>query len=451
MNLNQTSIFTKFRFSSVPGKEGSIYFRFIRKRKVKVVTTPYKVYPNEWNSELSIIRVGSSNSLRERELEEIYFGLKQTEERIRRKVIQLEKRGDYTLSELVDYCHNQSPSISQFVEELVSDLEKSKQYRLAEAYRVSSQKLIAFNKGEEVLLSSINSEFMRDYEKYMKRKGNSLNTISFYNRNTRAIYNKAVKRGIIERQIEDPFADVFTRVAKTRKRAVTQDVLDELMKLDLSITEIKPQGNPREELKALKKSTSFARDMFLLSFYLRGISFIDLAYLKKKNLKNNCITYIRSKTGQYFEIEINTRIREIIQKYAFLCENSELLLPILLEGTGRKEYKNALKRQNDHLKTLSGKIGIMDKKLTTYVARHSWASIAYEKGYPITVISQGLGHESEKTTRIYLDSFDYTFLHIANEIITNLSKKKIERQQKLKKFIYLYPKYNKKSHNSLRK
>ena len=167
MNSTQTSIFTKFRSSSVPGKEGSIYFRFIRKRKVKVVTTPYKVYPNEWNSELSTIRVGSSNSPRERELEDIYFGLKQTEERIRRKVIQLEKRGDYTLSELVDYFHNQSPSISQFVEELVSDLEKSKQYRLAEAYRVSSQKLIAFNKGEEVLLSSINSEFMRDYEKYI--------------------------------------------------------------------------------------------------------------------------------------------------------------------------------------------------------------------------------------------------------------------------------------------
>ena len=449
MNSTQTSIFTKFRPSSITGKKGSIYFRFIRKRKVKEVTLPHKVYPEEWNSTLSSIRVGSFNSPRERELQDIYLDLKQTEERIRRKIIQLEKRGDYSLSELVDYCHNQSPSISQFVEELVLDLEKSKQYRLAEAYRVTSQKLITFNKGKEVLLSSINSEFMRDYEKYMKRKGNSQNTISFYNRNTRAIYNKAVKRGIIERQIEDPFADVFTSVAKTRKRAVTQDVLDELMKLDLSITEIKPSGDCPEELKALKKSTVFARDMFILSFYLRGISFIDLAYLKKNNLKNNCITYIRSKTGQYFEIELNARIREIIQKYAFLCENSELLLPILSEGTDRKEYKNALKRQNDHLKTLSGKIGLMDKKLTTYVARHSWASIAYDKGYPITIISQGLGHESEKTTRIYLDSFDYTFLHIANDIITNLSKKKIERQQKLKNFIYLHSKHNEIAHNSL--
>jgi len=451
MSTIQTTVFIKFRPSAIKGKEGSIYFQFIRKRKVKVITSPYKIYPEEWNEELSTIRIGTFSSQRERRLQEIYLEVKQDEEKIRRKIYQLEKKGDYSLSDLARFYRNQAPNVSEFVEELAVELGQRKQYRLIEAYRVTSNKLIAFNDGQEVALSSINSCFMKDFEQYMEEKGNTPNTISFYNRNVRAIYNKAVKRGIIDKQTEEPFSDIFTGVAKTRKRAVNQYILDDLMKLDLSITEINPSGDQAIDIKTLKRSTAFARDMFILSFYLRGISFVDLAYLKKSNLKNNCITYIRSKTGQYFEIEMNTKIREIILRYAFLCKNSELLLPILLEGTSRKEYKNALKRQNDHLKNLSSMIGIRDKKLTTYVARHSWASIAYDKGYPITIISQGLGHESEKTTRIYLDSFDYTTLHIVNEMITNLSEKPAEREELFKNFILLHPTSTGIGYNSLRK
>lgn len=416
------SLSTKFRPSTVSGKKGSIYYQFIRKRKVKVVTTPYKVFPEEWNEELSSVRIGSFSHQRERQLQEIYLSLKQEEEKINRKIFQLEQRGNYSLVEIADFYHNQTINVSEFVEELVLELERSKQYRLIEAYRVAAKNLMTFCKGQEVPLNTITAQFMKDYEKYMEEKRNTPNTISFYNRNTRAIYNKAIKKGLIDRQMQDPFSDVFTGVAKTRKRAINQGIMDNLMKLDLTIMETEVSEHKDLNIKMLKKSSAFARDMFILSFYLRGISFIDLAHLKKSDLKNNCITYTRSKTGQYFEIAVNSKIKEIILKYASFCKDSDLLLPILLEGNSRKYYKNALKRQNDHLKIISNLVGL-NKKLTTYVSRHSWASIALTKGYSISIISQGLGHESEKTTKIYLDSFDYSKLHEANEIITNLSKK----------------------------
>ena len=143
MSTIQTTVFIKFRPSAIKGKEGSIYFQFIRKRKVKVITSPYKIYPEEWNEELSTIRIGTFSSQRERRLQEIYLEVKQDEEKIRRKIYQLEKKGDYSLSDLARFYRNQAPNVSEFVEELAVELGQRKQYRLIEAYRVTSNKLIA--------------------------------------------------------------------------------------------------------------------------------------------------------------------------------------------------------------------------------------------------------------------------------------------------------------------
>ena len=427
--MEQTTVFTKFRPSTVAGKEGSIYHQFIHKRKVKTVTSPYKIYPEEWNDELSTIRLGIFNARRERYLQEINISLKEDVERIKDKIIWLENRGSYALEEVVSLYKNQSSFLFiDFVNELIPELEASNQLRLIEAYLGASSNLKAFNGGKEVALDAINAKFMRSYETWMRNKGNSLNTISFYSRNTRAIYNKAIKRGLIDRQKEDPFSDIFTGIAKTKKRAIKQDIMNNLLKLDLSGMDIE-SDIPDEDIKKLKKSTIFARDMFILSFYLRGISFIDLAYLKKSNLNNGYITYVRHKTGQYFEIAINAKIQKIIDKYAGFCKKTDLLLPILADGNTRKDYLNALKRQNKHLKYFSKMMGI-DKTLTTYVTRHSWASIALSKGYSISVICQGLGHESEKTTKIYLDSFDYSMLHKANNEITDFYREEKNYRRK---------------------
>ncbi len=168
-----------------------------------------------------------------------------------------------------------------------------------------------------------------------------------------------------------------------------------------------------------KRHLDQTRWLFLLSYYLRGISFIDMAYLKKENIRDGCICYTRRKTGQYFEIEITPEIKAIFKRYCLA--GSSYLLPLLQQGDSRADYENALRKQNKDLKELSALAGL-DKPLTTYAARHSWASIAHAMGVPVEIISRGLGHESVKTTQIYLKSFDYDLIHQANRKVISCRK-----------------------------
>jgi integrase len=238
------------------------------------------------------------------------------------------------------------------------------------------------------------------YEAYLKARGVSMNTISFYMRNLRAVYNRAVEKELTP-QIY-PFRHVYTGVEKTVKRAVPIKTIKALKEQDLS----------------LKPILDYARDMFLFSFYTRGMSFIDMSYLKKKDLKNGFLTYRRKKTGQLLTIKWEKCMEEIIDKYP---KNETIyLLPIITKpGKERKQYNNALHLVNYHLKELST-ILKLQRPLTMYVARHSWASAAKFKNIPLSVISEGMGHDSEATTRIYLASLETSVVDKANKMILGL-------------------------------
>ena len=167
---------------------------------------------------------------------------------------------------------------------------------------------------------------------------------------------------------------------------------------------------------SLNASLDFARDMFLMSFFLRGMSFIDMAFLKKTDLKNGYVTYRRRKTGQQLIIEWTKEMQMILDKYP---ENeSEYLLPIIRNpGTNERcTYRNVGYNINHNLKTIAGMVGVTIP-LTLYVARHSWASAAKAKGIPLSVISEGMGHDSEATTQIYLASLDTSIVDKANSLI----------------------------------
>jgi integrase len=422
------SVSLRFRSSVIFGNRGSVYIQFIKNREVKTVTTPYRVYPEEWNATLSSIRLGATTPKREHELREISLALSKELAHLQNLVFQEEARGGCSLEEAVSFYCNKDSSLlfSDFVEELVSKMTLPHQSRLSRAYRTVSNNLKTFNSGKEVPLIAINSRFIEEYETYMKGKNNLPNTISFYMRNTRSIFNKAIKLKVIAAPSENPFSGVYTGIAKTRKRAVKQEVIDGLMKLDLLEGDKVFRGTKSINANKAGKINplAFSRDLFLFSFLLRGISFIDLAYLKKTDLCGNLITYTRHKTGQQLEVFVTPSIREIISRYSRYCKDTDYLLPVLPsepEPT-RKHYENAIRRQNRYLKILSSLMKL-DVPLTTYVSRHSWASIALAKGIPVSIISHGLGHYSERTTQIYLDSFDYSLVHKANRIITDFSKK----------------------------
>ncbi len=162
----------------------------------------------------------------------------------------------------------------------------------------------------------------------------------------------------------------------------------------------------------------YARDMFMLSFYTRGMSFVDMAYLKKANLNNGILSYRRTKTGQQLFIRWEQCMQDIVDKYPYIS-TSPYLLPIIKKfgDNPRKQYRNAILSVNKNLKSLSKMMGL-STVLTTYVARHSWASIAKSKNIPpLSVISEGMGHDSEMTTQIYLASFDTAVVDKANSLI----------------------------------
>ena len=273
--------------------------------------------------------------------------------------------------------------------------------RTAETYRTALNSLKRFSGDKPLSISEITPPLMRQYERYMLEKGLSKNSTSFYMRITRAVYNRCVDGGLTADT--HPFRHVYTGVAKTEKRALGMKSIRAIQRLQLPPS---PQA--------------FARDMFLFSFYTRGMSFVDIAYLKKRDVSGGFLTYQRKKTGQSLTIRWEPAMQKIVDRYP---SANDFLFPIIKDSgqKARSQYRNMLYQVNTQLAEIGRKVGA-EVKLTMYVARHSWASIALQMNIPMDVISRGMGHESEKTTRIYLKSLNNSQLDTANSQIIRALK-----------------------------
>ena len=294
---------------------------------------------------------------------------------------------------------SESQSFYNFMESVIAQLRRLNRERTSETYSAALSSFMHFRQNKDVQLDDMDADMMMEYEAWLKMKGVSLNTLSFYMRILRATYNRAVEKGLTVQK--HPFKHVYTGMDKTPKRAIPLKDIRRIKELDLS-------GKPHWEQ---------ARDMFLFSFYTRGMSFIDMAYLKKSDLKNGILSYRRHKTGQQLHIKWEGCMETIVARYAAGCSD-DYLLPILRLPSNnlRSQYKSTMFRINKYLKEIARLCGITTP-LTMYVSRHSWASIAKSKNIPISVISEGMGHDSEETTRIYLASLDGSVIDKANSII----------------------------------
>lgn len=273
---------------------------------------------------------------------------------------------------------------------------------VASHHQCAVNRLVAFYGSDCIPFSEVNSELMLRFESWLKGKV-VRNTSSYYMRNLRAIYNHAVDEGVYEGGA-NPFRHVYTGVDKTGKRAITTDEINKIRNAQLT-------GKPKLQ---------FARDLFMLSFYTQGMSFVDMAYLDKSNLAGGVLTYRRSKTGQTIKVKWHEAMETIVSRYSSECHNGRLL-PIISETDkekARHQYLTVSRRVNRNLKKLGAMLGIRSK-LTMYVARHSWATAALSCKIPIALISRSMGHDSEKTTRIYLDSIDTPDIYEANETVIN--------------------------------
>ena len=394
------SIKIKFRPSTVEGKEGGLYFQIIQNRVIRQMNTDYKIYAYEWDAEIESVVVSGARanilcSIRER--------MEWDLSRFERIVRQLEQeRRKYTADDVITLFHKvtKETSLFSFMHSVIIQLRQLGKIRTSETYTATLKSFMEFREEHDVPLDGVNSDLMLLYEAHLKAKGVRMNTISFYMRILRAVYNRAVEKELTPQKY--PFRHVYTGVDKTVKRAVPVKVIKALKELNLS----------------MKSSLDFARDMFMFSFYTRGMSFVDMAYLKKTDLQNGILTYCRRKTGQRLTVKWEKCMEEIIKKYP--SNGSVYLLPIIKEqGNERKQYDNALHLVNYRLKDLSGMLKLQ-RPLTMYVARHSWASVAKVRNVPLSVISEGMGHDSEKTTQIYLASLEASVVDKANKMILEL-------------------------------
>lgn len=292
-------------------------------------------------------------------------------------------------------------SFLEFFDKRIGYLIECNRLGTAKNYQSARAALATYLNGQKLKMKDVDREFVDNYFDWLMKRGIVRNSVSFYLRIFRAVYNKAVNKGYMKQTF--PFENVYTGVDKTGKRALPADLVLQLKSLDLSHD----------------KSLVMTRDFFLFSLYTRGMAFVDIVYLKKSNISGNIIRYERRKTGQPITVSIENEAGLIMQKYLRTSGESPYIFPIIGKGNEDEkyhQYQRALSSFNYRLSILSGYLG-KGVKLTSYTPRHTWATLAMNLNVPISVISAGMGHTSERTTRIYLESLNPTKVDDANRRI----------------------------------
>ena len=388
------TIKVKLRPSSVEGKAGVIYYQITHNRKTQQITTRLRVCPSDWDTdEEKLVQGAPNHSMIQNRIDSDVALL-------RRVILDLDGCGvDYSVSNIINrYKSPQSHIlVLDYMRSQVEQLQATNRLGTAKNYEKTMCSFGEFLGDVRLPLSALTKQVITDYNSFLIQRGLVRNSVSFYMRVLRAVYNKAVRQKLIEQQ--HPFTEVYTGIDRTRKRAVSESIIAQLHRLELEA------GTP----------LALCREMFIFSYCTRGMAFVDIAYLKKSNLQNGMICYARRKTGQLLSVRIEPSIQRIIDRYSSAL--SPYVFPILTSTDTKEayeEYQVAINNHNRLLRRLS-KMLPAGCKLTSYTSRHSWATAARNHNVPISVISQGMGHASEQTTQIYLTMLENSVIDDANQ------------------------------------
>lgn len=400
--MKKTSIKLKFRASVKPQKEGTLMFQVIHDRKVRRIKSQFKIFKDEWDEAAGQILLTASDPSRCSQLQIIRLNVEWELRRLK-KIIETFKRSgrEWNLDEVIQKFNphvNKEYSVFHFMQVQIQRKRQLGKIRSSETYQATLNSFMNFRQGVDLTFDMFDSDLMELYEAELRNRGVVRNTSSFYLRILRTNYKLAVEKGLT--QDCRPFKRVYCGMDKTVKRCLSFSEIKKMKELDLS----------------LKPALDFARDMFIFSFCTRGMSFVDMAYLKKSDLKNGYLIYRRKKTGQLLTIEWTRQMQALIDKYK--GNPTQYLLPLIVreDGTERRQYQNQMMKINRGLKEIASLMHL-SVPLSLYYSRHSWATIARGKSIPLSVISEGLGHDSELTTQIYLDSIKSIEVDRANRKI----------------------------------
>ena len=384
---------------SEEGRHGTVFYQVTHRGMTRQIMTPVRLAAEDWDASGCRVVAEGMQSLQDR----IDSGLV----RLRLIIKHLDGlRKDYSVDDIIYRYESgkECASVLSFMDARIAELTAAGRQGTARNYIRARNSLAQYLGPADVTFVSITKDFVSGYGAFLQRRGLVRNSISFYMRIWRSVYNLAVKNLFVEQTY--PFSDVYTGVDRTRKRAVGETVVSRLFRLDLSRS----------------ASLTLARDMFLFSYCTRGMAFVDMAYLRKDDIRGGSIHYIRRKTGQPFCVRMEPCIRQIVDRYA---DRSEVyVFPILKTEEPAKaysQYQVALNYYNRQLKQL-GRMLHLDSGLTSYVARHSWATAARNHNIPVSVISAAMGHQSEKTTQIYLAMLEDSVIDSANQEIISYIK-----------------------------
>ena len=384
------TIKVKLRASSIAGKAGTVYYQVTHRRIVRQISTDIHILPEDWDGKQQCLKEPADAALQSR--------IQGDTALLRRIVRELDASGEpYTSEEIVRRFRkpDRTVMILAFMQEQIDLLRLCNRLGTAQNYTNALHRFARFL-GGDIPVAAVTEELIERFNADLSQRGVVRNTVSFYMRILRSVYNKAVRNGLAEQTA--PFRNVYTGIDRTRKRAVGENVIARFIGLDLS------RSAP----------LSLARDLFLFSFYTRGMSFVDMAYLRRGHICDGRIRYVRRKTGQEIVIRVEPEMQCIIERYA--RGEHPYVFPILKSENPEKayaEYRIALSYYNRLLKRLCNMADI-SQRLSFYTARHSWATAARNHQVPVSVISAGMGHTSERTTQIYLTMLENSLIDNAN-------------------------------------
>lgn len=385
-----------------------LVFQIIHRRQRRLIHTDIHLFEESFNEEKQLVISSDRQKIKRSELHsinEILCACRRDIESIIASVTDQNK--PFTVDAITSLYnrHRNNIYLFTFAEQVIAQSEELDKFGTANNYRSTINVLKRYLNSDKLLFLDVNAKLLKAFEAFLQKRKLKQNSIAFYMNNLRTIYNKAIDDGIFDMpQGGSPFDKVYVKRTKTIKRALPVDVVRRIMELDMSDN----------------RDMEFSRDLFMFSFYARGMPLVDILNLQKKDIDSDSFFYYRRKTRTLINVGMTEQLEHLITKYR---SEGEYIFPCLSERNSAaenyKKYRNFLVWHNNSLKKIAELMGIK-QNLTTYVARHSWATAAKEKGIPVAVISEGLGHSTENVTNVYLKAFERDVINDANSKVSLL-------------------------------
>lgn len=406
-NSNTTVAVTLYKSKTLANGEHPLMLRVTKDRKRKYISLGISCNPKLWNSKTNEPR---KNHPDKDVLTSIILKKIQS---YNTEILNHKEDGKvFTPESLINKVENETKRITVFelFDQHIENLEGEKKIGYAKTFKDTKAQIQIYTKKKDLSFHEIDNSWLEKFESWLRSKDLADNSISIRMRTIRTLWNEAINKKYA-RQESYPFKEykISKRFStETSKRAISKENVKAIESLEL-----KPYSAIFE-----------AQQYFIFSYYAQGINFVDISFLKWEDLQDGRITYIRAKTKQKIVFKVSAPLERILNLWKPFTGNSKgnYIFPILnkkIHITPQQQHdrtRKVLKRTNKHLKTIGETIGL-ETKLTTYVARHSFATVLKQSGVSIGIISETLGHRTESITNTYLKNFEDS---VINEALENL-------------------------------